>query len=129
MMVSCEIPVQDDPNAIARKLVHQLIDFAVATAARRLDPAASNQPIGSTRPSPPRAPAIPASWVWYRFVRLHAAIEDASSGATSSAFSSVGRLLTITGIHIRTAGQVRNRARHPRRRLAAFSDSSCRGAS
>ena len=103
-----------DPEEIARNLVRQLVDSAVRIAHRR----SCSSDLGSNKPSRPTrprsgAPEIPASWVWYRFVRLHAAIEDSSPSAApsalpSSAFSSVGRLLAITGIHFRTAGQVRH---------------------
>ncbi len=103
-----------DPEAIVRNLVRQLVDSALRIAHRRSsreDAASSSRPSRPTRPTS-SPPEIPASWVWYRFVRLHATIDDSSLNTTyaahsSSACSAVGRLLAITGINCRTAGQVR----------------------
>jgi hypothetical protein len=60
--------------------------------------------------------AVPESWIWFRFVKLHAILDDSGSAGgasvvskdsfSSSAYSTVGRLFNITGINFRTAGQV-----------------------
>ena len=107
--------VCENEDAHIRELVNDLIDAAFNTINRRIhndDHVYKHNKAAKQKPS---SFTVPDNWIWFRFVKLHANLEDSGLSSTSalskgsfssSAYSAVGRLFNITGINFRTDGQV-----------------------